>query len=147
VASLRPVAREQSGRNRTQQIAQQRNRPRDSRALETESVTEAHLQTVIHDLLCVIGRRGWMWVSINNNPRNAVHGSKLKRMGCRAGFPDMLLIDPQGKHYQLELKTETGRASPAQLEWQAEMKARGVPCEIVKGWDEAYDVLTKWKVI
>lgn len=42
-----------------------------------------------------------------------------------AGTPDRLVLMPGGKVYLVELKTLTGRLSPAQVLWHSKAAARG----------------------
>ena len=66
-------------------------------------------------------------------------GAFLKRMGVKAGVSDLFL--PRGnaahKALWLELKTETGRASMAQMKFMREMRLENYACEIAYGSEEA----------
>lgn len=66
-------------------------------------------------------------------------GARLKRMGVRAGVTDLFL--PRGnlvhKALWLELKTATGRASPAQMLFMKDMRLEGYSAEVAYGAEEA----------
>jgi len=48
-------------------------------------------------------------------------------MGVFPGVFDLVLIDPQGRHYYLEAKSEKGRLSEAQEMFKRELITRGIP--------------------
>lgn len=52
------------------------------------------------------------------NPRSAIDGAKLKKMGLQAGRPDIEIIGPGGSVACIEIKTPKGRLSPAQKAYQ-----------------------------
>ena len=62
---------------------------------------------------------------VNLGPRV---GAMRKRMGCKAGTPDISIFEPRSKYYGLfiELKADGGNVSdPNQLKWQQELNKRG----------------------
>jgi hypothetical protein len=61
-----------------------------------------------------------------------------KKSGLRSGFPDMIVLTPQGM-LCVELKrVRGGRTSPEQKEWaEALQNTPGVEARIVKGCEEA----------
>lgn len=77
-----------------------------------------------------------------NNPRSAVAGVKLKRMGMRAGVADLSLMLPDGRIAYIELKTATGRQSPAQIEFAEDCAALGAPYHLVRTLDAFVEVVT-----
>ena len=78
--------------------------------------------------------------SPNGGYRNAREGAKFKKMGTRAGFPDLLLLLPSHdrKHHALgvELKTPTGRLSDNQKAWAKVAMSAGVKYVVVRSFDE-----------
>jgi len=60
-------------------------------------------------------------------PRTARDGAKRKAMGVRAGFPDFILLVGASCYnfLAIELKTETGRQSQSQKEYQRAVETRG----------------------
>ena len=66
-------------------------------------------------------------------------GAFLKKMGVRAGVSDLFF--PRSNSYYkglwIELKTEKGRASVAQLNFMKEMRLENYACEVSYGADDA----------
>ena len=65
------------------------------------------------------------WFHIPNSPRNKVAGAKLKKMGMKAGMPD-ICIHYRGETLYVELKAPKGRLSPAQKAMQMQLARAGV---------------------
>lgn len=73
-------------------------------------------------------------------------GTRLKRMGVKAGVPDLCLPSPKGKYHGLyiELKTITGKATEPQKWWQSQLTEQGYLSLICYGWQMATDCLTRY---
>jgi hypothetical protein len=82
----------------------------------------------------------------NGERRDARTGAKLKRMGVLAGAAD-LLIWHRGNSFALELKSETGRPSEAQLEFMARFADAGGHTAIAVGLDRAIACLEGWGIL
>lgn len=107
---------------------------------QLSAMTEEQLQRQICLLLERCALPGVEWFAIYNNPRNAIDGARQKKKGMKAGVFDLQLIY-RGAPFFLELKTEKGRASEAQLAFRDRMLNQGVPAIICKGYEQAYRVL------
>jgi hypothetical protein len=57
----------------------------------------------------------------------------MKKMGLRAGCPDLIIEYPKGRILYIELKTKTGRLSSAQNIWKIQSQIYETPHYIVKG--------------
>lgn len=71
--------------------------------------------------------RGMLFAIPNGGARSAATGRILKAEGVVAGVADMILLIPN-KHYHslcVEMKTEKGRQSPSQREWQEKVESVG----------------------
>jgi hypothetical protein len=70
-------------------------------------------------------------------------GRQLKLAGVRAGVPDLHLAVARGPYHSLwiEMKSETGKTSPEQEWWIAELNAAGNFAEVCHGWESAARVL------
>lgn len=79
---------------------------------------ESALQAQIVEFLTYALPDGYRVECNLNNPRNAIDGAKLKRMGLSAGRPDIEIIGPGGSVAVIEIKTPKGRLSPAQKAYQ-----------------------------
>ena len=69
-------------------------------------------------------------------PAEAAH---FKRLGVKAGVPDLLLPYPVGDHHGLwiELKSLSGKASQAQREWILWLREQGYCAYICRGAESA----------
>lgn len=67
----------------------------------------------------------------NGGKRNAKEAARMKAEGVRAGVSDLILLLPRNGYAALcvELKTETGRLTERQKEWQE--AAREAGCKVV----------------
>lgn len=77
----------------------------------------------------------------NGGKRNAAEAAKLKQMGVRAGFPDLILLVPN-RFYPfcgIELKAAKGRQSEHQKEYQKEFESIGAKYVVVRSLDEFMD--------
>lgn len=73
---------------------------------------------------------------VHNTPRNKVDGARLKAMGMVTGVADMVYLNPSGPVTFIEFKTETGRQSPEQKEFERKCYEWGYAYEIVRTFDE-----------
>ena len=84
--------------------------------------------------------------SPNGGKRNAIEAAKFKQMGVRSGFPDLILLIPN-KFYPfmgIELKTDKGRQSEQQKEYQREFESIGAKYVICRSLDEFMKVVTDY---
>ncbi len=52
------------------------------------------------------------------------------------GFPDLILLrERDGRRFAIELKTERGKVSPAQVDWLAAFSTCGIPAFVVRPRD------------
>lgn len=101
-----------------------------------------------HDIqvkLCsVLEAQGYLYSATVGGVRLAMHTAlKMKDSGYKKGIPDVLIFEPRGEYIGLaiEVKTEKGRPSPEQLQWQEDLNARGWDAHICRGLDECLDAL------
>lgn len=82
--------------------------------------------------------RGTLFAVPNGGQRNALVAAKLKDEGVTAGVADLLLLIPNATHHGLciEMKTEKGRQSDKQKEWQALIEEKGYRYEVVRNFEE-----------
>ena len=76
--------------------------------------------------------------SPNGGYRTAYEGKAFKRMGTRAGFPDLILLLPRGKHPFLciEFKTDKGRQTESQKAYQQAVESVGAVYAVCRSFDE-----------
>ena len=82
----------------------------------------------------------------NGGARSPIEGAILKTLGVIPGAPDLLLWH-EGRSFALEVKTEVGRATEAQLELLDRLSTAGVFTAIVHGLDRALAVLEAWGLL
>ena len=82
----------------------------------------------------------------NGEHRAKGTAGRLKAMGVRAGYPDLLLDVPRGGYHglRIELKAGKGRTSDAQTEWIAFLRAAGYAVHVCYGWPAAAIVILEY---
>ena len=76
--------------------------------------------------------------SPNGGRRDEREGARFKAMGTRAGFPDLILLYPN-KFYPflgIELKTDKGRQSDKQKDYQSLFEQVGAKYIVVRSLDD-----------
>jgi len=86
------------------------------------------------------------WHTPNGGARDARSGAKMKKLGARAGFPDLAFIH-KGKFYALEVKAKIGKQRANQLWWEVEINNAGGFYEVVRSVDDAKVALQKWGIV
>lgn len=89
--------------------------------MSTITVTEADFQQRILDWC---GYRRLKFFHDNDSRRN------------KAGFPDLVIVGPRGVLFR-ELKTDTGRVSPEQSDWLADLTRAGADADVWRPADWA----------
>lgn len=76
--------------------------------------------------------------SPNGGKRNAREAARFKAMGTKAGFPDLFLCVANAEAHGLfiELKTLTGRQTPAQKAWQESCREQGYEYAVCRSIDD-----------
>ena len=83
----------------------------------------------------------------NQGQRNLMYGAKLKRMGVKAGVPDLFICEARKDYHGLflELKRVSGGAvSPAQQFWIDNLRNQGYRAEICDGAEKAKEVINDY---
>jgi len=79
----------------------------------------------------------------NGAQRNKITASILKRTGTLAGFSDLIIILPNRVIF-CEVKTEKGRQSENQKEFQKKIESLGYAYLVVRSIDEFINELKKY---
>lgn len=109
---------------------------------------EAALQRALFEHLRWRKQPGWQfWATPNAAKRSLRLGADLKRQGMTPGVGDISALSPDGKYFELELKTERGRLSPAQRIRLEAVATTGCRAEVAYGLDDALAKLTAWGAI
>ena len=116
-------------------------------------MNEAELHKLIVDYLQIALPAGSVVHHSPNEGRHKVaYRAKQKRLGMRAGWPDLELFidrtwwraDLPWSPIFLEIKTPKGRVSPAQTAVHAELQAAGCAVEIVRSVEDVTEVIDKY---
>jgi hypothetical protein len=88
----------------------------------------------------------WAFHVANERKTSISYGSLLKRMGVKAGVPDLFIMEPVAPYHGLviELKTEKGKKSLKQIEFVTAMQAKGYYSCFCFGFDEAISTITNY---
>jgi|SRR5215467_680847 len=111
---------------------------------------EIALHGLVVDTLTRWAQPGWMWSHFAaGERRDAKTGAKLKRLGLKSGWPDLLIFPPVPAHGPafLELKRRGGRLSPAQQAFADWAHSYGYRHEVVADYASALVILKGWGVI
>lgn len=103
--------------------------------------SEYSIQVALVEYLELLKSQGKviLFTSIPNSTFTKSWSAKVKntKTGLRPGFPDLVIIFPNGVLF-LELKKEKGSVvSPYQKAWQEALLGRGLHAVIAKGFDAA----------
>lgn len=102
---------------------------------------EGKLQEAVVQLLRLHGRYDIVWWACPNGEwRSVVTGARLKRQGVRAGATDLMFVIGRMFH-GLELKTEVGKQSDSQKQFELDLVRAGGVYHLAHGLREAIDVL------
>ena len=71
-------------------------------------------------------------------------GARARDMGQVAGFPDIILILPEGRTAFFEVKAPGGRIAPVQDVFLTRMGALGHRCAVVRHVDDVRAALSDW---
>lgn len=82
----------------------------------------------------------------NGGKRNITEAARFKRMGVKAGVPDICLpVARCGYHgLYIELKAPGGKASEYQTMWINELTRQRFLARVCVGWKEAADLIEKY---
>lgn len=96
--------------------------------------------------------RGLLFACTNQNERSGdiskkaqqISGAMRRNMGVYPGVSDLICLIPRGKYHglMLECKTETGRQSLQQIEWQREVELQGYFYAIFRSVEEFKEIIT-----
>lgn len=84
-----------------------------------------------------------LWTMVANEGRSEAQGAKFKRMGVRAGVADFLVWH-KGIAGAIELKSETGKQSPHQHDFECKLTRLGHKYAICRHVWEVRDTLVCW---
>lgn len=80
--------------------------------------------------------RGLIFSIPNGGTRNKLEAITMKATGLLAGASDLIIILPNGKLTFLELKTETGKQSDKQIEFEKRVTDLGYEYKLIRNLQE-----------
>ena len=86
------------------------------------------------------------WHTANEGKRGIAWAAKLKRMGVKPGVPDFTIFVDGQLHF-LELKSDKGRLSPAQKDWQALCEKTGAGFHVCRTLEDTITLLRAIKAV
>lgn len=115
---------------------------------EITSQTEAELQIEIAGFLDRFIAPGWEFSHFPaGEKRDASTGAKLKRMGTKPGWPDLILVSPSGEFHGLELKRRGGDLSDEQEAFHERATGRGWKIAVADNFNTALAILNGWRCL
>ena len=108
---------------------------------------EERLQRQVVEYLRVGLPDSVVWTHFPAGGGGKVRGAKLKAMGLRPGFPDLLFVWRDGERTKtawIELKTARGRESAAQREVRKSLALAGCATAICRDLDAVIGTLKGW---
>jgi hypothetical protein len=103
---------------------------------------DLHIAVAEYLALAVPPRVGF-WTTFPAGGGGEVRGRKLKRMGLKAGVPDIMLIR-DGRVYFIELKAAKGRPSAEQISVWNCLSSNGAPVALCRDVGGVCNALTYW---
>lgn len=105
-----------------------------------------HKATV--DILAKLGDPSWRWSHFPSGElRDVRTAARLKAMGLKRGWPDIVLVSPVGKFHGLELKRLGEDLTDDQQAFQMWAIRHGIRYAIAWTLDEATTILGAWGAI
>ena len=68
-------------------------------------------------------------------------GSRFKKMGQKAGFPDLLIITPKGKVFFIEMKSEKGKLNENQIEIHKKLQSLKQTVHLCNSFDSFVNII------
>ena len=107
-----------------------------------------NLQKAVAAHLDLRAKPGWELSHFpSGEKRDPITGGRLKLMGLKRGWPDFILISPEGLFHGLELKRKGEELNKFQQGFHDRCFARGIDYAVADNIDEALHYLAVWEVI
>ena len=89
---------------------------------------------------------GLLFAVPNGGNRDKVTGAIMKAEGITAGVSDLLLLVPSHGYHGLciEMKTEKGRQSAEQKQWQKKVDAQGYRYAVIRSLDQFIETINDY---
>lgn len=103
-------------------------------------MTEEHIHEAIVKYLRWVLPSGWDVWHIPNNPRSKIAGARLKKLGMKAGAPDIMILGVMDEKPWVgfaEVKTKTGRLTSEQVKVHDRLIDKCIPVAVLRSVDDA----------
>jgi hypothetical protein len=109
--------------------------------------SEQSIQRAVCQNLHQRGAAGLVWWHTpNGGRRSPVEASIFTGLGVKPGVADLIFLY-DGRAFALELKSERGRPTAAQMQFISEFRAAGGEASIAVGLDQALRTLETWGLL
>jgi hypothetical protein len=117
-------------------------RPRKATTIRPkESVLHCAVAKVLHEHSLPT----WRWSHFpSGEKRDVIAGARLKRMGLQRGWPDFVMVSPDGRFYALELKRRGETLTDEQNDFRNWSIARRVPHVVAFAIDDVLTAFDQW---
>lgn len=114
--------------------------------IEKESLEQMKLIEWCELMKNRIPQLAWIYHVPNGEKRDYVTAAKLKKMGVKAGVPDLVLpVSRRGYHgLYIEMKVDKNKPSEKQRKWISHLMEEGYLVKICYGFSEASSVLLEY---
>jgi hypothetical protein len=118
------------------------------RVRQAPAAPEFLFHVMIADILANWAAPGWMHTHLPMGEyRTAATAGRLKRMGVRPGWPDFILLSPNGVPHFLEVKRKGGKLSEHQIVFAEWCRCHGCPFACVDNFEQALGQLKTWGAV
>lgn len=106
---------------------------------------DALQRAIVTYLRAALSQQGYRVFAVpNGGARTKIEGAIMKATGTLAGVADLQILGPGGRSWFIEVKTDEGRLSPPQQDFQFFCIARGVPYAVCRSIDDVKAALLSW---
>ena len=112
-------------------------------AKRRHSTPEAQLHRAVAIYIAMAVPHDAVWTTVGHGGGGRIRGAQLKAMGLRAGWPDVQILW-RGSFLGIELKSDTGRVSPAQGETADAIERAGGEVHLARNLDDVGLILRKF---
>ncbi len=103
---------------------------------------ELHLSVAAY--LNVALPKGTAWTTTPTSNVGEKEGARLKALGYRKGWPDLVIIGHAGQGNYIELKAKAGVVSREQLMCHEDLRAAGANVGVCRSLEAVEDALLDW---
>ena len=106
---------------------------------------ELRVHIAIAGMLRAYLKDGWRTTHpASGEIRDKRTAAKIRAMGQNPGWPDIILVSPEGRFHGLEIKGPGGSLSTHQRDFRNWCRDHAIPWATVRSVDEAAHVLSDW---